>query len=120
MAAEQGHVDAMSNLGTRYIQGQGVGHSKELAREWWTKAADEGDEGAIENLKLLDEQEGKSTTTAPTPTSPPPVCCSSCNTPQPGDRHFKNARAAARCSTATRSANERIGVQEGTSKSASD
>ena len=47
MAAEQGHVDAMSNLGTRYIQGQGVGHSKELAREWWTKAANEGNEVAI-------------------------------------------------------------------------
>ena len=34
--------------------------------------------------------------------------------------HFKNARAAARCNTATKSANERIGVQGGTNKNAND
>jgi hypothetical protein len=34
--------------------------------------------------------------------------------------HFENARAAARCNIATQSVNERIGVQEATSKSAND
>ena len=33
---------------------------------------------------------------------------------------FENAWAAARCNTATRTANERIGVQGGTNKSAND
>ena len=91
MAAEQGNVEAMISLGGMYIQGQDVAQSNELAREWWTKAANEGHESAIKNLKILDKQEGKSTTTtAPTPaTSPPsPVCCSSCNTPQPSTRKF--------------------------------
>ena len=37
-------------------------------------------------------------------------------------KHFQNARAAARCNIATKSANERIGVQEGTksTKNAND
>jgi hypothetical protein len=34
------------------------------------------------------------------------------------DIHFENARAAARCNIATKSASERIGVQEGTNKNA--
>ena len=38
----------------------------------------------------------------------------------PVDTPFENARAAARCNIATKSANERIGVQEGTNKNASD
>jgi TPR repeat protein len=59
MAAEKGQVNAMSMLGVMYIQGQGVAQSNELAREWWTKAANEGFEKAIECLKILDEQEGK-------------------------------------------------------------
>ena len=92
MAAEQGLVEAMVGLGARYFQGQGVAQSNELARKWLTKAANEGQEVAIQNLKMLDEQEGKSTTTAPTPAKtspPPPVCCSSCNTPQPSTRKFQ-------------------------------
>jgi TPR repeat protein len=90
MAAEQGYVDSMTNLGILYIQGQGVAQSNELAREWWTKAANEGNENAINALKLLDEQEGKSATTAPTTTAPPlPVSCSSCNKPQPSGHTFR-------------------------------
>ena len=38
----------------------------------------------------------------------------------PVGRPFQNAGAAARCNIATKSANERIGVQEGTNKSAND
>ena len=85
MAAEQGYVNAMTRLGVHYIQGQGVAQSNELAREWWTKAADEGDEDALKNLKILDEEEGKPTTTAP----PLPISCSSCNQPQPSGHTFR-------------------------------
>ena len=38
----------------------------------------------------------------------------------PVDRHFQNARAAARCNIATRTASERIGGQEVTNKNAND
>jgi TPR repeat protein len=91
MAAEQGHANAMVNLGVMYIQGQGVAQSNELARAWWTKAANKGQQAAIEYLKTLDKQVGKSTTTASTTTEspPPPVCCSACNTPQPSGQTFQ-------------------------------
>jgi hypothetical protein len=90
MAAERGYVKAMSDLGVLYFQGQGVDQSNELAREWLTKAAHEGDETAINNLKILDEKEGKSTTTASTITaSPPSISCSSCNKPQPSGHTFR-------------------------------
>ena len=86
MAAEQGQVDAMYNLGVLYIKGDGVAQSNELARKWWTKAANEGHELAIDNLKKLDKMEGNpSTTTAP----PSPICCSSCNKPQPSGHTFR-------------------------------
>jgi TPR repeat protein len=85
MAAEQRDADAMTGLGLLYIQGQGVDQSNEFAREWWTKAADEGDEDALKNLKILDEEEGKPTTTAP----PLPISCSSCNQPQPSGHTFR-------------------------------
>ena len=35
-------------------------------REWWTKAAAQGDEDAIKGLKILDEAEGRTTTTSST------------------------------------------------------
>ena len=91
MAAEQGYVSAMLNLGVLYIQGQGVAQSNDLAREWWTKAANEGNELAIENLKILNEDEGRSTSMTPTTTasSPPSVCCSSCDKPQPSGQTFR-------------------------------
>jgi TPR repeat protein len=94
MAAEQGNDDAMCNLGMLYIQGQGVDESLEVARKWFTKAAKEENEQAVANLQILDEIDGKSTTTAPTTTAalPPSVCCSSCNTPQPSTRKFQRCR----------------------------
>jgi len=89
MAAKQGQVEAMVGLGKLYIQGQGVDQSIELAREWWAKAANEGHEGAIKNLKTLDELEGKSTTTAPRKAAPPlPISCSSCHKSQPSGHTF--------------------------------
>ena len=97
MAAEQGDVEALFNLGIMYIQGQGVDQSNELAREWWTKAANEGNEGAINNLKILDKNEGKSTTKTPstTPAAPPSsISCSSCNKPQPSGHTFQKCKGS--------------------------
>ena len=89
MATEQGNFDAMTSLGNQYFQGQGVAQSNELARKWWTKAANEGHENAIDNLKKLDKMEGNPSTTASTTTAPPsPICCSSCNKPQPSGHTF--------------------------------
>ena len=64
-----------SNLGGCYYSGKGVEQSDELAREWLTKAAAQGNEVAIKNFQILDEAEGKTT---PTPHHPnlffvPPV-----------------------------------------------
>ena len=52
-AAEQGHAEGQSNLGMLYANGLGVDRSYAKAREWWTKAAAQGHEGAIGNLKML-------------------------------------------------------------------
>ena len=55
MAAANGHASAQINLGSMYHHGQGVKQSNKLAREWWTKAAEQGHETAITNLKMLDD-----------------------------------------------------------------
>ena len=57
--AERGPASAQFNLGVAYINGQGVEiKSNEMAREWWTKAAAQGDkrrrECQFENRKRLD------------------------------------------------------------------
>ena len=48
------------------INFNGVRQSNELARGWWTKAAAQGDENAIEYLQKLDAVEGKTKTTTST------------------------------------------------------
>jgi TPR repeat protein len=55
LAAEQGSAEAQSNLGLIYAQGKVIETSYSKAREWWTKAAAQGDEDAIKGLKLLDK-----------------------------------------------------------------
>jgi TPR repeat protein len=57
MAAEQGDIDAMFNLGVLYKKGEGVAQS-------YTKAANEGHELAVKNLKNLDDLEATTTKTA--------------------------------------------------------
>ena len=54
------------NVGTYYANGKGVDQSFTKAREWWTKAAAQGFKGAIEDLKRLDKDEGRTTTTSST------------------------------------------------------
>ena len=74
LAANQGYGDAQFNLGACYYAGEGVAESDDMARKWWLKAALQEHELAIEHLKMLDEQEGKTTPTLP--------CCAACGTPK--------------------------------------
>ncbi len=74
MAANQGLAKAQYNLGNAYGNGNGVAQSNAMARKWWLKAALQEHEIAIKNLKMLDEQEGKTTPTLP--------CCATCGTPK--------------------------------------
>ena len=54
MAADRGHSGAQYNIGCAYYNGDaGFNQSFEMAREWWTKAAAQGHEEAIKNLKIL-------------------------------------------------------------------
>jgi TPR repeat protein len=54
-AAEQGHVDAQNNLGMCYAEGRGVELNNVTAREWFRKAAAQGDEMAAARAKTLDD-----------------------------------------------------------------
>lgn len=58
-SAIQGYANAQTNVGTYYASGTGVDQSFTKARQWWTKAAAQGHTDAIENLKQLDEMEGR-------------------------------------------------------------
>ena len=53
MSAEQGVADAQYNLGYCYESGKGVEQNTEEAKKWYTKAAEQGDEQAIENLEKM-------------------------------------------------------------------
>ena len=76
-AARQGMPEAQHNLGLLYATGQGVEQSFESAREWMMKAAEQGDEDAINELQRLDEFEGRTT-----PSFTAPKRCSLCDTPE--------------------------------------
>jgi TPR repeat protein len=39
-----------------YYKGDGVERDIAKAREWWTKAAAQGEKNAIKNLKLINKQ----------------------------------------------------------------
>lgn len=52
-SAEQGYALAQYSLGTCYQTGNGVPKSEEEAIKWYQKAADQGDEYAIEKLEKL-------------------------------------------------------------------
>jgi hypothetical protein len=76
-AARQGMPEAQHNLGLLYATGQGVEQSFESARKWMMKAAEQGDEDAINELQRLDEFEGRTT-----PSFTAPKRCSLCDTPE--------------------------------------
>ena len=53
-AAQLGHAEAQYNLGFMYATGKGVTKDELKAKEWWTASAEQGDEKAIKNLKILE------------------------------------------------------------------
>ncbi|MGN1265920.1 MAG: hypothetical protein ACI4UL_08895 [Muribaculaceae bacterium] len=54
-AAELGYAKAQNNLGVLYKQGVGVEKNLSYAAYWFAKAAEQGDEDAIENLKHIQD-----------------------------------------------------------------
>ncbi len=54
-AAEEGSLDAQSNLGDRYSEGIGVAQDNEEAAKWYRMAADQGDAAAQSTLGLFYE-----------------------------------------------------------------
>jgi TPR repeat protein len=61
-AAQLGHALAQYNLGVMYYNGQSVERDLTNARELFASAAAQGNEAAINGLKALDKQEGRTTT----------------------------------------------------------
>jgi TPR repeat protein len=55
-AADLGLATAQYSLGVMYYKGDGVERDIAKAREWWTKAAAQGEKNAIKNLKLINKQ----------------------------------------------------------------
>ena len=53
MAAEEGHVTAQYNMGLYYLSGQGVQKDIPRAKQWLTKAAENGHEKARQLLKRI-------------------------------------------------------------------
>jgi hypothetical protein len=52
-AAAKGDAPAMVALGNRYVYGQGVPQDSALAVEWYRKAVDSGDVGAMNQLAVM-------------------------------------------------------------------
>jgi len=61
-AAELGHGKAMSDLGALYGNGIGVSQNWEEAVNWWTKAVQAGDSGAIYNVGIYHYKQGQFST----------------------------------------------------------
>jgi TPR repeat protein len=53
-AAQQGFVDAQTNLGMMYYHGQGVSRNHDEAAKWFRLAADQGDSEAAGYLRTLE------------------------------------------------------------------
>ena len=101
LSAIQGLAEAQFNLGFCYFKGEGVDQSNTKAREWWTKAAAQGQENAIANLKILDEIEGRTTTTSSTTVTDNTIACFKCNKPETNTHKLKNCgcKAAKYCNS---------------------
>jgi TPR repeat protein len=52
-SAQSGNPEAARYLGIMHLRGKGVAKNYDKALEWFTKAADGGDELAIKNVKTL-------------------------------------------------------------------
>ena len=49
-AADQGYANAFSNQGECYYFGHGVDKDEDIAKEFWKKAAEKGNQDAIDYL----------------------------------------------------------------------
>ena len=58
-AAKLGHAKAQNNLGVCYELGTGVPKDVSLAAQWYRKAADQGNQSAIEALKKMGPEKVK-------------------------------------------------------------
>ena len=107
LAAEQGHAAAQFSLGNAYGSGIGVTQSYTAAREWYTKAALQGNKNAAWAIKEWDELEKaggipenqyRNAATSSTATNNS-VVCSNCNTSETTNYKLKNCgcRAAKYC-----------------------
>jgi TPR repeat protein len=98
LAVEQGFAGAQTSLGIMYANGEGIEQSNSKARELWTKAAAQGHKNAIQNLKVMDEQDRlKSSTTTTTPpevVDPNIISCSTCGKQQ--TKEFRLGKCACR------------------------
>jgi len=101
LSAAQGFANAQFNVGTYYALGEVVEQSNTKAREWWTKAAAQGDEGAIENLKILDQNDARTTPSSTTVTDNNTIACLKCNKPQTNTHRLKycECKAAKYCNS---------------------
>jgi len=127
MAAEQGLADAMINLAIMYINGQqGVQQSTRQHVNGSQKQEMQETKVRLKNFNYLTNKKDNQRQQAQLLPLPRfllpllPFVVRRATNHNPVDRSFENARAAARCNIATRTANERIGVQVGTNKSAND
>ena len=55
-AATQGDAMVQNNLGLMYYKGEGVRQDKKIAKEWFGKACDGGDQKGCDNYKILNQQ----------------------------------------------------------------
>jgi TPR repeat protein len=51
-ASEQGNANAQNNLGSCFVYGRGVVKDEKKAVEWYTRAANQGDEMAAKELSV--------------------------------------------------------------------
>lgn len=54
--ASQGYAGAQNSLGLMYENGQGTKQDKRVAKQWFGKACDGGQQGGCNNYRLLNEQ----------------------------------------------------------------
>ena len=83
--AHLGDDRAQFNLGIMYANGEGIENNHAKAREWWDRSAAQGNEGAIKYLQIMNEEEGRTTTTTiktkKTCSEEDAIVCSSCSAP---------------------------------------
>ena len=93
LCADQGDASAQAKVGYFYASGRCGTQSYTEAREWLTKAVEQGNEEAIDNLRILDIREGiKTTSSSSYFTDNSSVLCSKCNKPAQTNRTLRKCK----------------------------